>query len=322
MGSDIGNDDENSDDDGSVTSDPDVDTNPKKTFPKITEIERFFIEGDSFRKLLVNLQIFLLPTHMSWLTRILMAVPNEHIRFSDRNDNSILNKFKVWIEDLTEENWHWWPLRPKMRMLLETETRIHWRCVSHGPRKLTARKLTSFKHCGTYLWIEIPKPHAETYKALLTRRVYNPNQGPDFCIPRTRRTLGDAWKAWINQTAGSSALPNSRTQVQGESATQHSLSSSEGGKHLPGRGKTPMGSSSSPIPGPKTTQNISIPMGSISQLFVFFCVKGSRRTLELAQINVGQQVDDKVFFEEIRNQYRKKRGFLRYWLSIWQLKDC
>lgn len=65
----------------------------------------------------MNLQRFLLPTSMSPLIQMLMAVPNENIWFSDENDNSILNLFKIVIEDLIEGNWHWWPFRPKMRML-------------------------------------------------------------------------------------------------------------------------------------------------------------------------------------------------------------
>jgi hypothetical protein len=101
--------------------------NRLELFPKIAEVERFFTGGESFQKLSMNLQKFLLPTSMSPLTQMLMAVPNENIWFSDKNDNSISNLFKIAIENLTEENWHWWPFRPKMRMLQENEIRVHWR---------------------------------------------------------------------------------------------------------------------------------------------------------------------------------------------------
>jgi hypothetical protein len=105
-------------------------------FPKIAEVEKFFLEGKSFRRLLMSLQTFLLPVSLSSLTRVLMSVPKDDVWFSDENDNSIMNKFKIAIEDITEENWHWWPMRPKMRMLQGNRTRVHWRCVSCDARIL------------------------------------------------------------------------------------------------------------------------------------------------------------------------------------------
>ncbi|KFY68064.1 hypothetical protein V496_01311 [Pseudogymnoascus sp. VKM F-4515 (FW-2607)] len=304
-----GTDNDDSDDSGSDAGEQYRNINPLSLFPKIAEVERFFTGGDSFQKLSMNLQRFLLPTSMSPLIQMLMAVPYENIWFSDENDNSILNLFKIVIEDLTEGNWHWWPFRPKMRMLQENETRVHWRC-----------------HCGTHLWAELSKPHAESYKMLLARRVRNPRQKMHVCTSKHRRNLAEAWKAWISQAAGSSGRPSSRTQVSGVPLQQRSQNSSPPGqanKNNPVKGNTPVGSSSSaPSPIPATAQSIQIPIASINELFVFFTVQGSRRTLELAQIKVGQQVDDGAFFEEVRIQYKKKRGFLRYWLSVWQLKDC
>ena len=161
---------------------------------------------------------------------------------------------------------------------------------------------------------------------LLARRVRSPRQKMHVCTSKHRRNLAEAWKAWISQAAGSSAWPSSRTQVSGVPLQQRSQNSSSPGqanKNNPVKGNTPVGSSSSaPSPIPATGQSIQIPIASINELFVFFTVQGSRRTLELAQIKVGQQVDDGAFFEEVRIQYKKKRGFLRYWLSVWQLKDC
>lgn len=192
--------------------------------------------------------------------------------------------------------------------------------------KLIRRKLTLFKHCGTHLWAELSKPHAEKYKMLLARTVRNARQKRYVCTSKHRRNLAEAWKAWISETAGSSRWPSSRTQVSGVPSQQRSQNSSSPGqanKNNPVKGNTPVGSSSlAPSPIPATGQSIQIPIASINELFVFFTVQGSRRTLELAQIEVGQQVDDGAFFEEVRTQYKKKRGFLRCWFSVWQLKDC
>jgi hypothetical protein len=111
--------------------DSDEEDNPSvELLPKISEAENFLLEGDSFQRLLAAFRVFLLPASLSHLTRALMSLPSDHIWFSDMDDNSIVNKFKIFVEDLTVEDWQWWPLRPKMRRLQMDQTRIHWRCVS------------------------------------------------------------------------------------------------------------------------------------------------------------------------------------------------
>jgi hypothetical protein len=62
-----------------------------------------------------------------------MSLPSDRIWFSDMDDNSILNKFKILVEHLMVEDWKWWPLRPKMRRLQMDQTRVHWLCVSCHP---------------------------------------------------------------------------------------------------------------------------------------------------------------------------------------------
>lgn len=111
------------------SSDEEEDTE-RKVSPRISEVEKFLVEGGPFHRLSANLLTFLLPSSLSSLTQELMTIPSERIWFSDEDDNSFLNKFKTVIENVTEEDWHWWPLRPKMRMLQEGQTRVHWRCVS------------------------------------------------------------------------------------------------------------------------------------------------------------------------------------------------
>ena len=91
----------------------------------------------------------------------------------------------------------------------------------------------------------------------------------------------------------------------------------------PERARTPIGNSPSrSIPALATDQGAGVFIPATSELSVLFAVQGARRTLELAHINVDQKVDDEAFFHNIRIRYKKKRGFLRYWLSIWQLNDC
>jgi hypothetical protein len=56
--------------------------------------------------------------------------------------------------------------------------------------------------------------------------------------------------------------------------------------------------------------------------FVLLGVKGKRRTLELAQIDMATYQDDGAFFRDLRENYAQLRGFMRCWFSIWQFSYC
>lgn len=75
-------------------------------------------------------------------------------------------------------------------------------------------------------------------------------------------------------------------------------------------------------PSNQKTAQTSINMPQINESFVLFGVKGTRRTLELAQINARKYLNDNAFFGDMRKQYRELRGFARYWFSIWRLSHC
>lgn len=98
---------------------------------KLKVAEKFMLEGESFQKLSTRLQLWLLPSSLPSLNRILLSIPIHNIWLSNINDYSISNLCKILIENATEDDWHWWPLRPKMRMLKKGESRINWTCVSY-----------------------------------------------------------------------------------------------------------------------------------------------------------------------------------------------
>jgi hypothetical protein len=99
--------------------------------PNVAEMESFILRGKPFSKISATLCLFPLPNSLSSLTRILMSMPRDRVWFSDEEDTSLLNKMKTTIEDATENNWDWWPLRPKMKQLQKDQTRVHWHCVRY-----------------------------------------------------------------------------------------------------------------------------------------------------------------------------------------------
>ena len=100
--------------------------------PNITQMENFLLtcgEGGPFRKLEINLRVFLFPASLGPLTRVLMSIPSERIWFSEEGDKSFTNRIQSFFEDITEESWNWWPLQPRMRTLQKDQIRLHWTCV-------------------------------------------------------------------------------------------------------------------------------------------------------------------------------------------------
>lgn len=99
------------------------------SLPNVSEMESFLLDGDPFRNLQLNLHLYLLPASLAPLTRILMSTPNDRIRFSRDNAQSISNNVNLYIEKHTSPHWNWWPLQKPMARLKEGETRVHWQCV-------------------------------------------------------------------------------------------------------------------------------------------------------------------------------------------------
>ena len=98
--------------------------------PNISQMENFLVGAQAFKNLEINLHIFLSPAAMKPIIRNLLPVPPDRISFSTKNNHSICNKMKILAEHVTENDWNWWPLQPKMRFLKEDETRVLWTCVS------------------------------------------------------------------------------------------------------------------------------------------------------------------------------------------------
>jgi len=116
-------------DDGSVSSE-DVDFDKESDLPLISEIERLLTSGPYFTSLTINLRIFLLPASLSSLTRILMTIPRDRIRFSKEREVSIKDQMQASIENYTTKDWDWWPLSQPVRALQKGHTIIRWECVS------------------------------------------------------------------------------------------------------------------------------------------------------------------------------------------------
>ena len=114
----------------SSEEDASEDGNEATSLPHKSEMKSFITGGDAFQNLVTNFRIFLMPTSLRSLARIIMSVPTDRIHFVESDDLSFSNKIKIFIESITEDNWNWWPLRAKMKILQKDQTRLLWQCVS------------------------------------------------------------------------------------------------------------------------------------------------------------------------------------------------
>jgi hypothetical protein len=128
---------------------------------------------------------------------------------------------------------------------------------------------------------------------------------------------------WFHQTASSNAGSNP-TLNPTHVPTGNTPNSPKKSQCIDIPGST--SGSSTPLPNPisDSTGGLKVDLSTETEneLFVLFGVQGACKTLELAQIDVTKHVEDSSFFRDPRREYRRLRGFWRYWLSIWQLKYC
>ena len=176
------------------------------------------------------------------------------------------------------------------------------------------------QHCDNTQWAEISRFQADSYRSILQRN-RSTLQNNHLCRSRRGNPWRVAFKRIITKVPGLSkpqaSTTNEITQVIGLQSTQ--LKPSGGGirraANIPHNSAGPASSSQN-----EALVNINEP--ARANLYVLFGVKGSRRTLELEQVEVNKHSDDNSFFQSLRLAYRKHRGFWRYWFSIWQLNHC
>ncbi|KAL3428893.1 hypothetical protein BDV09DRAFT_201144 [Aspergillus tetrazonus] len=200
-----------------------------------------------------------------------------------------VNTVQGAVEAWTRMRWDWWPLKPYIRDLSEHERRLSWTCA-----------------CGEERWMELPAPF-----------VY----GLDQCIadyietePRMqalKKSLSDPSVGFRGATATSRG-PSSLSLSQ----SSPSIEVQQANLELAG----------SSIPNQMHPTNIYLATQTTSQLppaiqrYVLLLVRRSNRHC-LSQICV-HQLDDNAFFQSLRSDYCRLRGWLRNHLSVWRYSHC
>jgi hypothetical protein len=95
-------------------------------FPRLDLVMQNLVEGQPFQDMVARLKDFLLPTD---LLRDIFPVPRESITYDSNGSHGLWSAIQALLEDLTQLEWDWWPLPPRMNPLCERDTRVFWRCV-------------------------------------------------------------------------------------------------------------------------------------------------------------------------------------------------
>lgn len=94
---------------------------------EIKEVELFLTRGRAFRNLRRDLRMLRLPKH---LRVILNTVPKSAITLSTENDNSTMNKMKLFFENYTGYHWDWSPLTSPLPNIQPGNVRVEWKVFS------------------------------------------------------------------------------------------------------------------------------------------------------------------------------------------------
>lgn len=312
---------------GNLSSESDIsDAEPKDEdqnvdLPNLVQMETFLVRAQAFKNLEVSFRIFLSPATMKPIIRSLLSVPPGRISFSTKDNHSIWNRMKILAEHVTEDDWNWWPLQPKMRFLKETETRVHWTCVSKNWAFETTL-LSSIQHCDTKLWSEISKTDAERLRLLLQSRGSVIHE-ESLCKKRDRsRGNGSLITKNIKRAAGAvaSQRPWHGTSLPGP-PSQRNQPANAGQNN----GFTPPqipSNNQNLITSQGQGNHFNIHISRIPEPRVIFGVEGRRLTLEVDEIKVLPSHRDHDLIQELKQRHRTLRGRLRYWFSMWQIQHC
>lgn len=295
--------------------------------PNINEMEHFLLncgDGNPFKKLLGGMGTFLLPASLIPLLRTISSIPLDRIWLESNNGKSLPNRAKLFIENATEDNWNWWPLTQPIRVLERDEIRLNWTC-----------------HCGSQLWVEIPRVHGENLKMLARLNALEISENTLCSRIKRRHSSWSISSLFGTITALShfpqvkqSTSPNQVPLLGPEPGPKPGPRSSANADHAAPASTTPQ-SNIAQLTAPETNNSVAgmptachqdtsvdVLAGINSELFVILGVDGKRRTLDICHLDISKHKDDGDFFKGLLREYRKFRGFLRYWFSVWQLRHC
>jgi len=117
---------------GSDTGSGEIMEDPDHELKHIARVKRFMTEGVAFCKLLLDVEIMLLPKELITTAQTILSIPTDRILCGVEVKCTWLDRCKIKVEQVTHTRWDWWPLAPVVYPIKEGQSRIQWHCVSTG----------------------------------------------------------------------------------------------------------------------------------------------------------------------------------------------
>ncbi|KAH0841887.1 hypothetical protein FOPE_06628 [Fonsecaea pedrosoi] len=293
----------------------DANVNEYHHFPHIDKMKKFLESSAGFRKLLIDLNMLLLPQQYRSIAHSLLAIPTDSIKVAASCNTTVLNALKIRVEEATMTEWNWWPLEPSVRPPLPGFTRLSWKC-----------------YCNRSLWHDIPEAYIANFNNLLTLKRQD-IFGSSICArafsaqgigQHAKRMIPAIHSPPLKTSPSSSDTSSSVRPSDGGSSTSiptsPGQSSSSSASQSPSRPSISSGHTTSSATSMTSVMNsVNIPS---RDRFIVFGVYGKRRTLDIVHINTTKDNDDVKFLDTLLTSYRALRGRMRLWFSIWQLHHC
>ncbi len=236
------------------------------------------------------------------LPRGLRLTAKENIYFLTHDPLTIQDRVKRRFEAYSGEEWDWWPFRPARRPLTSGNVRLQWTCVSVLLQVL--RYHTNYdQQCGRVRSVDISQGLASRVKRLVD------HQKSSAPMPLTSVTAGPSTSA---TSQGGPRFSSSQTSPPARGTSSKARSTLQQSAITPGNSGTceERHGDSAISAGPVTKDSYVL----------LYAVRGDR--LHHTQIEVAKSWDDDTFFAKFRAEYKRLRGFWRYWLHPPQFAFC
>ncbi|KAL8350115.1 hypothetical protein RB601_001390 [Gaeumannomyces tritici] len=278
----------------------------EEEFPHISELRRFLQRAESYERLLEDFELMFLPP---WLTRVLQSVPRRDISLSKRQDTSVANTLKAWVEDHTQVRWDWWPFERRRRTLRDDQSHIFWKCS-----------------CGKSRWKEISAAQVGSVRQILDLSRDKPDL-PTKCLHTRARSLSEIFSFPVRRAAHSPATGARSSAAQrytpsGSSPTNPATAGSASSQGTEATGSTgSLGTLTLRQHGLVRTAESTID----NKWWILVGVQAgwpSSAVAPISQFGLDEKNTDSDFFRKLKQCYEGQRGWWRLWFLIWQLDYC
>lgn len=137
----------------------------------ISETWKFLKQRTALQALVLQLRLLTLPHD---LKDIMETTPRNYIGLSNKNDTSLLNRYKISVETHTAYLWDWWPLQKSVPLLGPGKSRLQWKVSAASA--IVQSHANGPKFIGDTMYEVVSIQEAETIAQILATMKEHPSR--------------------------------------------------------------------------------------------------------------------------------------------------